>query len=353
MRVIPQLLKEFWLPLLLGAAWTAFNFFDRPGASWTVREVLNVFGPTFFFMSWLVAQWYRVRKQQRVEEGLSEIHAGVKAIQAPLLPCGLFITLEMIGSDEDVKRIFGEHPGFRSFGPDRPMPDPPMGLPPGQKDARLFRPGGYLDYRDGVVTAAGFFRLEHPGYNSIHCEISHTVCELDGKALEDSKLKNSPFGGLPSVLIELFLKGRPSSKGVKPSLVLKGSSTAISVFAAYGLDNHVFVDLGMRSLAPEPVSGPSWSSADLEGAFIKASFNFFYIDGIWHVPKEGWPRLHNFQLWLGGSGTQLLTFSSAQLESQSTRENPEPLAVGATCPQIVFEYELEPAAFGSSLQSGT
>ena len=30
--------------------------------------MINLFGPTFFFAAWMVGQWFRVRKQQRVEE---------------------------------------------------------------------------------------------------------------------------------------------------------------------------------------------------------------------------------------------------------------------------------------------
>jgi hypothetical protein len=36
-------------------------------------------------MSWLVAQWYRVRKQQSVEEGLTGIKADIRAMRSPLL----------------------------------------------------------------------------------------------------------------------------------------------------------------------------------------------------------------------------------------------------------------------------
>ncbi len=114
MRVLRQLLKEFWMPLLLGAAWTAFNVFDRPGEGWSVRTILNIFGPTFFFMSWLVAQWYRVRKQQQVEEGINSLHAEVRAIQSPLLPCELFFTLRIEAQDDDLKRVFGGQRGYRS-----------------------------------------------------------------------------------------------------------------------------------------------------------------------------------------------------------------------------------------------
>ena len=170
MKIIAQLLREFWLPLLLGVAWTTFNFTDRSPSTWTVREILNVFGPTFFFMSWIVAQWYRVRKQQKVEDDLIDIQAGVRAIQSPLLPCDLFFTLKMMASDEELERVFGRQDGFRSYGPDRPMPPPPFGLPPGLKEGRLQRPDGYLDYREGILIAAGSYRLNHPGFNSIHCD---------------------------------------------------------------------------------------------------------------------------------------------------------------------------------------
>lgn len=168
MKILLQLLREFWLPLLLGIGWTVFNFVDRPLSDWTTRNVLNVFGPTFFFMSWLVAQWYRVRKQQRVEEGLVGIQRDVRAIHSPLLPCGLFVTLRFRATDSDFDDLFAGENGFRVFRPDQPMPPPPVGLPPGMTDGRVIRPGGYLEYRRGVLFAAGFFKQDQPWlqYNS-------------------------------------------------------------------------------------------------------------------------------------------------------------------------------------------
>ena len=140
MKPLLQLLREFWLPLLLAVAWTSFNFIDRPFQKWTTREFLNVFGPTFFFVSWLVAQWFRVKKQQRVEDGISEIGRDVKAIHAPLLPTALFFTLRAEVDQDELKRLFGDEDGYHAFGPEKPMPPPPVGLPPGVTDARLHRP---------------------------------------------------------------------------------------------------------------------------------------------------------------------------------------------------------------------
>jgi hypothetical protein len=347
MQVISQLLREFWLPLLLGVAWTVFNVIDNPHATWSIREFLNIFGPTFFFMSWLVAQWYRVKKQQRVEEGLTEIHAGVQALQAPLLPCGLFLTLELVGKDEDVERIFSKQDGFRAYGPDRPMPPPPIGLPPGMSEGRLHRPGGYVDYRNGFVEAAGFYDLKHPGFNTIHRSVQNTICVLDASNFSDAE----PFFAKPAAQIEFFFDGKPTSVNLKPSLTLKGSMMAVEVIRAYALDTHIFVDFGARSLSPTPL-GSSWSTNNLKRAFIRVTIDFFYIMGVMHLPKESWPALHNVQLWFGSSPNQLLTFSVEQLRTQITRENPKPLATGqAVCPQILFEFQMDAAAFSGNLIS--
>ena len=78
MKVLRQLLREFLLPLILAIGWTAYNLKSTPQSAWTVSQFVNVFGPTFFFLSWLSAQWFRVRKQQKVESDLGGIDAAVR-----------------------------------------------------------------------------------------------------------------------------------------------------------------------------------------------------------------------------------------------------------------------------------
>ena len=78
MPVIKQLLAEFWFPFLVALAWTLYNALSLPPGGWSIRVAVNLFGPTFFFVSWLLSQWYRIRKQQKVEGGLSSIEASVK-----------------------------------------------------------------------------------------------------------------------------------------------------------------------------------------------------------------------------------------------------------------------------------
>ena len=305
-------------------------------------------------MSWIVAQWYRVRKQQKVEDDLIDIQAGVRAIQSPLLPCDLFFTLKMMASDEELERVFGRQDGFRSYGPDRPMPPPPFGLPPGLKEGRLQRPDGYLDYREGILIAAGSYRLNHPGFNSIHCDAKHTVCSLQGEALSNSYVgRSKPLLSPPSVRIEMFNKSR--KPGEKPFLVLSTSAIRIGKAAnALAFDNAVFVDFPISSLSVSPAEVTNLSSSRLNGASICVTFDFFYIEGVSSLPKDSWPTLHNFQLWLGGSGRHLFTFSIDQLRGQITRENPKPLAGGqAKCVQIVFDCEIDDDTFAKGLLSAS
>jgi len=83
MQVVKQLFKEFWLPLAVALAWTIYNIYELPRGEWSTRSFVNIFGPSFFFASWVVSQWLRVRKQQKVEAGLTGIEASVnRTLQA-------------------------------------------------------------------------------------------------------------------------------------------------------------------------------------------------------------------------------------------------------------------------------
>jgi hypothetical protein len=101
MNIARQLLKEFWLPVFIGLAWTAYNLFEQKADPWTLRTFINIFFPAFFFASWLVAQWYRVRKQQKVEGDLGGIESHIK---------------QMLNSlDEKTNDLIGHITGGNSF----------------------------------------------------------------------------------------------------------------------------------------------------------------------------------------------------------------------------------------------
>lgn len=78
MKVFLQILKEFSFPFMLAIIWTLFNLFDKIKINWSFKEFINIFGPSFFFASWIFSQWFRVRKQQTVETGLMGIETSIK-----------------------------------------------------------------------------------------------------------------------------------------------------------------------------------------------------------------------------------------------------------------------------------
>jgi hypothetical protein len=349
MKVLRQLLREFWLPLVLGMAWTVFNFVGRPRSEWNVRVVLNVLGPTFFFMSWLVAQWYRVRKQQHVESELEEIHAGVRAIHEPLLPCTIFATLKVEADEDFVRRIFKDQEGYHAYGPDQPPAPEFMVLPPGTRDGRVMRPDGYIDYTDGVPVAAGAFVMNHPGYNLIHCPIAHTVSRIHTDSPSKALLEDEPLF-TPRVQLEFYLEGRPRSSKIKPTITLASGMVGGQIIRACALDHSVFVDVANTKLAPKVGAGAVWSVGRLKGSFLRVTMDFCYFKDIREYPTSTWPSLHNLQLWFGGTPKQLLTFNSDQLKNQVVRENPNPIFhSGAGSPQIVFELEVDAGVFAECL----
>ena len=97
MKIALQILKEFWLPFLAAVGWTVFSLLDQTADKGTLRAAVTSFGPSFFLASWLVAQWYRVRKQQKVEAGLGGIEARVQQM--------------LVDLDEKTKDIVGQISG--------------------------------------------------------------------------------------------------------------------------------------------------------------------------------------------------------------------------------------------------
>lgn len=78
MQIARRLLREFWLPAVIAVAWTAFNV--NSTSSWDVKAVVNIFGPTFFLISWATGQFFRVQKQLGVDKNLTSIETRVKSL---------------------------------------------------------------------------------------------------------------------------------------------------------------------------------------------------------------------------------------------------------------------------------
>ncbi len=74
--VLTQLVREMWAPLVMAVSWTGFSLYQDPGAR-NVKDAISNFGTSFFLVCWAFSQWYRVKKQQKVEGGISEIDARI------------------------------------------------------------------------------------------------------------------------------------------------------------------------------------------------------------------------------------------------------------------------------------
>jgi len=83
-KVLGQLWYEGRWPLALSLAWTLYSAHATPGDGWTLRNLISTFGPAFFLVVWFFSQWHRVKKQQSVEEGLSEIQAQIRGMLSDL-----------------------------------------------------------------------------------------------------------------------------------------------------------------------------------------------------------------------------------------------------------------------------
>ena len=79
MRIAFQILKEFWLPSILAIGWTIYSVYDA-GGDWSIASTINIFGPSFFLLSWASGQFFRVRKQARVESNLTDIETRVETL---------------------------------------------------------------------------------------------------------------------------------------------------------------------------------------------------------------------------------------------------------------------------------
>lgn len=76
--IIWQLLKEFFFPVSIALAWTVYNHFDNTKPSLSVQDKVNLFGVTLLSISFFFSQWFRVKKQLKVDAGLGSIEASVQ-----------------------------------------------------------------------------------------------------------------------------------------------------------------------------------------------------------------------------------------------------------------------------------
>lgn len=83
-NVLWQLAREMWAPFVIAAGWTVYSLVATPTKR-TLVDAITVFSSSFFLACWAFAQWFRVRKQQAVENGLGGIVKKQEALVAMLI----------------------------------------------------------------------------------------------------------------------------------------------------------------------------------------------------------------------------------------------------------------------------
>jgi hypothetical protein len=71
MRILRQLVREFWLPFLAGLIWTSQRVqWSQPDL---LASIIANFTASFFFTSWAVGHVMRIKRQQTVEDSLKNV----------------------------------------------------------------------------------------------------------------------------------------------------------------------------------------------------------------------------------------------------------------------------------------
>lgn len=111
-KTFRQIINEFSVPFILSVAWTAYEWVTAIERDRTLPNSIKAFGAAFFFISWMMAQWFRIRKQHKVEGGLSSIENRTKQLVHQL--------------EDSTTRMIGYSTGGDSFCELIPIPNTPI-----------------------------------------------------------------------------------------------------------------------------------------------------------------------------------------------------------------------------------
>lgn len=78
LKIFLQLVREFFVPLAGAFIWVSVNY------DGDLMKSVTLFGGTFFFLSWLTSQFFRVKKQNATEASLLSIRTDIKELLVDL-----------------------------------------------------------------------------------------------------------------------------------------------------------------------------------------------------------------------------------------------------------------------------
>jgi hypothetical protein len=268
-----------------------------------------------------------------------QIARQLDAIRAPLIPFRVFFTLESEALNDDLARVFAQHPGYRCYSADHPLPGPPDGPPPGQTSCRVHRSDGFVDYSEGRIAAAGLTHLMGLGFPTIFRPATHTVCRISRTSLKVAVSPNEPLCMQPEVSVEVSKGTLSGPRAARPTITFHSPmADAHKTLRLSAIDNTVFADFVTDAMSPTPADASMWSLYDLGGSTLRFTFTFFYVDGIASLPESSWPRLRDLQLIVGDR--HVISFADETLDEQRRGRSHVRIASGAVAPTIHLECSL-------------
>ncbi len=73
-KVIKQIFKEFWLPFILALCWSFYSI----GETFSLARFIANFGTAFFLISLACGQFFRIQKQNKVEDNFVDIRKNME-----------------------------------------------------------------------------------------------------------------------------------------------------------------------------------------------------------------------------------------------------------------------------------
>lgn len=247
--------------------------------NWDARGILNTFGPTFLFMTWIVAQYFRVRKQQRVEDGISEITRSLESSSLSITPFQVITTLRHNPPEEKIDEHFEEREGFKSL-----------------KENKFLKRTGTV--RLGPIPYNG--EEESPAHSQSQIEDDEYLGQLYAESGSQSTIVKMPF----RFIIELSEKKKNGRK-IRLEGVHRDAGGLSKVIGIRLYDDTIYQDIAQLSWTVSVSDGRTGGVKDLRNTEMSVLMDFTLCD------VENVPSIHNSILCLAKPHERSCPFRSS------------------------------------------
>lgn len=86
MNIAKRIIKEFWFPFFGAILWAIYNIDTIIISLDAFRKFLNVFGPTFFLLSWLIGQYFRIKRNEEQSRSHFSAQTNIAYMSLRLMP---------------------------------------------------------------------------------------------------------------------------------------------------------------------------------------------------------------------------------------------------------------------------